>query len=52
MGTYLWACPLTPIPQPHLPSLCFCEIKVRGSKKMVLPAILSSLCFSVMSLCV
>ena len=34
MGTYLWACPLTPTPQPHLPSPCFCEIKVRGSKKM------------------
>ena len=34
MGTYLWACPLTPIPQPHLPSPCFCEIKMRGSKKM------------------
>ena len=31
MRTYLWACPLTPIPQPHLPSPCFCEIKVRGS---------------------
>ena len=34
MRTYLWACPLTPTPQPHLPSLCFCEIKVRGSRKM------------------
>ena len=35
MRTYLWACPLTPTPQPQLSSPCFCEIKVRGSRKMV-----------------
>ena len=34
MRTYLWACPLTPTPQPHLPSPYFCKIKVRGSRKM------------------
>ena len=34
MRTYLWACPLPPTPQPHLPSPYFCEIKVRGSSKM------------------
>ena len=30
----LWACPLTPNPQPHLPSICLCKIKMRGSSKM------------------
>ena len=34
MRTYLWVCPLTPTPQPHLPFPCFCKIKVRGSRKM------------------
>ena len=34
MRTYLWACPLTPTPQPHLPSPCFCKVKLRGSRKM------------------
>ena len=26
MRTCLWACPLTPTPQPHLPSPCLCKI--------------------------
>ena len=34
MRTYLWACPLTPTPQPHLPSPCLCKIKMCGSSKM------------------
>ena len=34
MRTYLWACQLTPTPQPHLPFPRFCKIKVRGSSKM------------------
>ena len=34
MRIYLWACPLTPTPQPHLPFPRFCKIKVRGSSKM------------------
>ena len=34
MRIYLWACPLTATPQPHLPSPFFCEIKMRGSRKM------------------
>ena len=33
MRTYLWACPLTPTPQPHLPSPCLCKIKMCGSSK-------------------
>ena len=34
MRTYLWAYPLTPTPQPHLPSPCFCKVKLRGSRRM------------------
>ena len=34
MRTYLWACPLTPTLQPHLPFPWFCKIKMRGSGKM------------------
>ena len=34
MRTYLWACPLTPTPQPHLSFPCFCKMKMRGSSKM------------------
>ena len=34
MRTYLWACPLTATPQPHLPFPWFCKIKMCGSSKM------------------
>ena len=34
MRTCLWACPLTPTPQPHLPSPCLCKINIRRSSKM------------------
>ena len=34
MRTYLWARPLTPTPQPHVPFPCFRKIKMRGSSKM------------------
>ena len=34
MRTYLWACPLTPTPQLHLPFPWFCKIKMCGSSKM------------------
>ena len=33
MRTYLWASPLTPIPQPHFPAPCLCEIKMRDPTK-------------------
>ena len=32
--TYLWACPVTPTPQPNLSSSCLCKINMRGSSKM------------------
>ena len=39
MRIYLWAYPLTPTPQPHLPSPCLCKIKacvsVQISRKMI-----------------
>ena len=34
MRTYLWACPLTANPQPHLPFPWFCKIKMCLSSKM------------------
>ena len=34
MRTCLWACPLTPTPQPHHPSPCLCNINMRGSSKV------------------
>ena len=34
MRTCLWACPLTPTPQPHHPSPCLCKINMRGSSKV------------------
>ena len=34
MRTYLWACPLTATPQPHLPFPWFCKIKMCLSSKM------------------
>ena len=34
MRTYLWACPVTPTPQPDLSSPCLCKINMRGFSKM------------------
>ena len=34
MRTYLWACPVTPTPQPHLPFPCLCKINMCRSSKM------------------
>ena len=34
MRTNLWACPITPTPQAHLPAPCLCKIKMRESSKM------------------
>ena len=52
MRTYLWACPLTPTPQPHLPSPCFCKIKICGSSKMAwIDAVRATRSHSILMLC-
>ena len=34
MRTYLWTCPLTPTPRPHLPASYLCKIRMCGSNKI------------------
>ena len=52
MRTYLWACPFTFTPQPHLPFPCFCKIKMCGSSKMAwIDAVRTTRYHSILMLC-
>ena len=52
MRTYLWACPFTFTPQPHLPFPCFCKIKMCGSSKMAWIDAVRTTCYhSILMLC-
>ena len=52
MRTYLWACPVTPTPQLHLPFPCLCKINVCRSSKMTwIDAILTTRYPLILMLC-